>query len=231
MSLELFKEASNYFNKLVPKFNKDNENGNYYYYYYVIDDKGEYGSASTEINYDSEKNLLEYFGDEIIKPEFQVNTARFAVLKNNLEFNQAFYKKNLNNLDEKDEYMKSINYMNKYIEDWWFVPMFKIVNKGKAKSKGTALTKIKFDQTLVKYINVGGLDENYIRKYEGYWFEENNQINSPNSGVITFDNTNKIISSKKIKTVSAREVSIKMKNEQIMRFYNYGFENISGGNV
>ncbi|AUB31309.1 hypothetical protein [Spiroplasma floricola] len=229
-SLELFKEASAYFDKLVPKFDKNNEDGNAYYYY-VIDDKGEYGSASTEISYDSEKNLLEYFGDEIIKPEFQVNTARFAVLKNNLEYTKAFYKNNLSILNETDEYMKNVDYMNKYIENGWFVPMFKIVNKGKAKSHGPTLTKIKFDQRLVDYISVGQLGQEDIRQYEGYWFKENNLINDPNSGIITFEDTDKISSTKKLRTISAIEVSAKMNNEQVTRIYNYGFKDISGGNV
>ncbi|ALD66112.1 hypothetical protein [Spiroplasma cantharicola] len=185
-SLELFAIARAYFDSMVVIDDEGNNNNDYYYY--VLQDKEIYGNASKIMNYESEKSFLDFFGDEIIKPEFQSNAARFAVLKNNLKFTQAYYEVITSDYSKQTSqnkaYIESIHEMNKYIEDGFFVPLLKFIVMEKVISAGNSLTKLKFDKNIIEYLNVGQKGENTLDKYIGYWYDSKNKNTS---GILTYN--------------------------------------------
>ncbi|WP_339029625.1 hypothetical protein [Spiroplasma endosymbiont of Cantharis nigra] len=188
-SLQLFSIAKNYFDSMVV-IDEESDNNNDYYYY-VLQDKEIYGNSSKIMNYESEKNFLDFFGDEIIKPEFQSNAARFAVLKNNLKFTQAYYEvitkdiyNNYQQTSQNKAYIESIQEMNKYVENGFFVPMLKFIVMEKVISSGNSLTKLKFDKSIIEYLNVGQKGEDSLKNYTGYWYDSKNK---DTSGILTYN--------------------------------------------
>ncbi|AGR41898.1 hypothetical protein [Spiroplasma diminutum] len=173
-SLKLFADAKEYFDQFFDGSDTSE------YYYYLLEDKGNNGDYSKVMNYESEKNFLDHFGDAIIKPEFQLNAARFMVLKNNYEFNKEYQ----NKLNTNDAEYEEIQKMNTYIKAGYFVPMFKIIGLGKVISRGTSMTKVKFDKNLVEYINVGGKGQDYLNSYVGTLWDTGNP---KTSSIITYN--------------------------------------------
>ncbi|AGR40901.1 hypothetical protein [Spiroplasma taiwanense] len=58
--------------------------------YLVWDDRVGYGQVLKIMTYEAEQNFLNFLGDIIITPEFQLNTAKLAVLKNNYKYIQKW---------------------------------------------------------------------------------------------------------------------------------------------
>ncbi|AUM62440.1 hypothetical protein [Spiroplasma monobiae] len=224
-SFELFLEASSYFDSLVPEFDENKEDENEYYYY-VLDDEVTYGKASKEISYDSEKDILDYFGDEIINPIFQKTATQFAVLRNNLEFLKAFLLIIKSKTDVySEEYIKNIQYMVDYLDEGWFIPMFKIIRKEKVVSQGTSMTKMKYDKDIVRYLDVGSNGTEILEPYEGLWmdsppFGEEDLLNPKMTGFIRFNPTEDELKSQQHADLNSIAASIN--TYEVNRIYGYG---------
>ncbi|QHX36439.1 hypothetical protein [Spiroplasma sp. BIUS-1] len=225
-SLELFKEASTYFDSIVPDFDPKDEDGNDYYYY-VLDDKNAYGNSSKLMNYESQKNILDFYGDAIINPLFQKTAVQFAVLRKNLAFTQYFEDTFLKNPSEKytKEYISEVEYMNNYLTDGWFVPMFKIIRQEKVISQGNSMTKMKFDKHVVSYFDVGSKSSEYLKKYEGYWFTPSSNNDDWIKGIILADGKSP---EKDVIYGSKPHIAARINDYEVSRLYNYGFTELGG---
>ncbi|WP_338985383.1 hypothetical protein [Spiroplasma endosymbiont of Diplazon laetatorius] len=230
-SLKIFEQASEYFDAIVPKYDPEDEDGNDWYHL-VTDDVVAWGKSSTQLVYEQEKDFLDYLGDNVIKPEFEENVARFAVLRNNLKYTEAYYEylAEPNAINKDEEYKNQVKKMNNYLSNGWFVPLFKIEHMGRVVSHGTSLTKIKFDQNILNYLRVAELNgDDVLEKYGNYWYSSKNNEGIEQGGFIVSDDEHNKTNQNERKTIAASKVAEEIILEKTARIFEYRFVINQGG--